>query len=166
MLSAMSSTKCVPSCSPTPASKRLLSECTASRGKQRPTNIYREENIADRIQTNPRISTRRISTNLNILCLTVGWTWQTDGLIRTKFGAFGKESLLHCTFGWTFATGLMLNPKRFLIYLLIRLIFLSIEPTAPENPTYRTMFFHAEESELPTSLLRESVAWCNWWPDH
>jgi hypothetical protein len=118
----MSSTKCVLSCSPPPVSKRLFSECT-SRGTRKPTNIYEEENIAGMIQTNPRIRTWRISTNLNILCLTVGWMWQTEGRIRTTFGAFGNVNLLHCTVGWNFATGLMLNPQRFLIYLLIRLIF-------------------------------------------
>ena len=44
------------------------------------------------IQRNSLISTWRISP---ILCLTVGWTWQTDGLNRTTFGAFGKLEFCH-----------------------------------------------------------------------
>jgi hypothetical protein len=103
-------------------------------------------------------NTRRISTNLNILYLTVGWTWQTEGSIRTTFGSFGNVNLLHCIVGWNFAAGLMLNPTRFVICLLIRLIFLAMESTIQENPTYRTMLFHTEESELPTSLFRKRVA--------
>ena len=141
------------------------SPCTASRGKQKPTNIYEDEHTADRIQTNPLISTRRISTNLNILCLTFGWTWQREGPTHTTFGAFGNVNLLHCIVGWNFGTGLTLNPKRFLICLLIRLIFPAMDSTIPENPTYRTMLFHKEKSELPTSLFRKRVAWCHLWPD-
>jgi len=144
----------VPLCSPPPVSKRLFSECT-SRGTQRPTNIYDEENIAVTIQANPRISTRRISTNLNILCLTVGWMWQTEGRIRTTFGAFSNVNLLHCTVGWNFATGLMLNPQRFLIYLPIRLIFPAMESTIAENPTYRSTLIYTTITHYTTQPTQQ-----------